>query len=127
MYLFIDILQKCVIAKLPDEEKAQELISSLGPRYGVIETDQVFVEKEIVVPGGSGAMGACDNTPDYGPLDSRDVPFEPFVVADVFTDYDVPASSIHFETTRYKLVADVSGFVSDIVRVAERENYEEVQ
>ena len=127
MYLFVDILQKCVIARLTDEEKAQELIASLGPRYGVIETEQVFAEKDILVPEGTAGVGVCDNTPDYGPLDSRDIPYEPFVVADVFDDYDVPASSIHCETARYKLVSDVSGFVRDVARVSVKENYEEAE
>ena len=119
MYFYLDVLQKCVIAKLTNEEKAQEVIAALGPRYGVIETEQEFAEKEIVIPTGEGATGAFDTTPDYGPLDSRDVPYEPFVVADVFDDYDVPASEVHLDASRYEAVTDESDFVRDIVRVAQ--------
>ncbi|TET34852.1 MAG: hypothetical protein E3J72_12005 [Planctomycetota bacterium] len=115
-YYFLDILQKCVIARLTDDEQAQEIIAALGSRYGVIETEQAFTEKEITVPTGP-AAGGMDTTPDYGPLVTREIAYEPFVVADVFTDYDIPAAEVNYNASRYDPETDAQGFVRDFTRI----------
>jgi len=115
----MDILEKAVIARLTDEEQAQWLMENLGLRYGVIETAVALSEKLPAPHVGDEPVGEVNATPDYGVLESGEIVYEPFVVADVFTDYDIPASEIHFDSTRYELVIDESGFIRDIIRVSE--------
>jgi len=117
-YYYVDLLQKCVIAKLTDEGEAQDVIASPGLRYGVIETEQTLLEKAITVPSGPDAAGSMDTTPDYGPLDILDVAYEPFIVADVFADYDITEAAVHCNAPRYELVIDESGFVRDVTRIS---------
>jgi len=116
-YYFVDLLMGCVIAQLTDDGEAQEVIANPGPRYGVIETTQALLEKAITVPSGPDAAGGMDTTPDYGPLDVLGVAYEPFVVADVFADYDLPEAEVHCNASRYELVLDETGFVRDVSRI----------
>jgi hypothetical protein len=116
-YYFLDLLRKCVIARLTDEGQAREMIAALGSRYGVIETARVIVAKAITIPTGPAPAGGMNTTPDYGFLESRGIAGEPFVVADILADYDLSASEVHRDASRYGLVTDGSGFVRDVTRV----------
>jgi hypothetical protein len=118
MFYFLDILGKCVIAELADLAQAQELISGIGPRYGVIETNTVLNAKAIVILADTAPAGGMDVGPDYGPLQALGVAYTPLVVADVFTDYDITPAEVHLDTARYGLVTDASGFVRDVNRIS---------
>ena len=116
-YYHVDLLMKCVIAQLTDDGEAQELIVSLGSRYGVIETDQALVEKPMSIPSGPDPSGSMSTAVDYGPLDVQGLAYTPFLVADVFDDYDIPEAEVHCNANRYDLVIDESGFVRDVTRI----------
>jgi hypothetical protein len=116
-YYFLDLLRKCVIARLTDEGQARETIAALGSRYGVIDTSEVIVAKAITIPTGLAPAGGMNTTPDYGFLESCGLAYEPFVVADILADYDLSESEVHRNASRYGLVTDGSGFVRDITRI----------
>ena len=118
-HYFIDILEKSVIARLTDPEQADWLVQNLGLRYGVIETETALSEKEPVPTVGDEPVGTINSQPDYGVLNSSEIAYEPFVVADVFADYDLPVAEVNIDTSRYELATDGSGFVRDIPRITE--------
>ena len=116
MFYFLDILGKCVIAELTNPAQAQELILGIGPRYGVIETATVLTPKAVIIPTEPSPAGGSDRGPDYGVLDAMGIAYAPFVVADVFTDYDITPAEVHLDASRYELITDASGFVRDVTR-----------
>jgi len=116
-YYYLDLLSKCVIARLTDEAEAQALIAALGSRYGIVATNQALVEKAVTVPTGPAPGGGMEITPHYGQLEALGVAYEQFVVADVFADYDLPEAEVHCNESRYELVIDESGFERDVTRI----------
>lgn len=117
-FYYLDLLQKCVIAELTDPAQAQDLISNVGPRYGVIETATVLAAKAVTTPTAPEPSGGMGTGPDYGPLDVQGIAHTPLVVADVFTDYDITPAEVHCDPARYELVTDASGFVRDVTRLS---------
>lgn len=117
-FYYLDLLGKCVIADLTDPAQAQDLISNVGPRYGVIETATVLAAKAVTTPTTPDPAGSVDAVPDYGPLDAQAIAYTPLVVADVFTDYNITPAEVHCDATRYEFVTDASGFVRDVTRLS---------
>jgi hypothetical protein len=115
---YVDLLQKCVIAELTDPAQVQDLISNLGPRYGVIETATVLAAKAPTTPTSPAPAGGVAGGADYGPLVVEGIAHTPLVVADVFTDYDLTPGEVHCDPARYELVTDASGFVRDVTRLS---------
>jgi hypothetical protein len=115
---YVDLLQKCVIAELTDPAQAQDLIASVGPRYGVIETATVLAAKAPTTPTSPAPAGGVAGGADYGPLVVQGIAHTPLVVADVFTDYDLTPGEVHCDPARYELVTDASGFVRDVMRLS---------
>lgn len=116
-YYFLDLYGPHVTAELTDASQAQDLIANVGPRYAVLETQTVLTAKAIAVPSGPAPVAVIDPIPQYMPLDVLEVAYTPFVVADVFTDYDVPPAEVHHDTSLYELVTDAGGFVRSVSEI----------
>jgi hypothetical protein len=117
-FYYLDLLEKCVVAELTDPAQAQDLIESVGPRYGVIETATTLVAKAVTTPTTPAPAGGMEAGPDYGPLVAQGITYTPLVVADVLADYNLTPAEVHCDPARYQLVTDAGGFVRDVTRLS---------